>query len=173
MKIKHVLSALGLLLLTTILLASPACKAKVISAKQGDTVKVHYTGKLDDGTVFDTSTDGDPVEFTIGDGELLDGFEQAVIGMKPGEWKTVKIPMDDAYGPYLNELLIEVERNKFPADFEPEPGQVLPLMQEDGNMLVFYIVGVSDTAVLIDANHPLAGENLTFNIQLAEIIKKK
>ncbi len=138
-------------------------------AEDGDTVKVHYTGKLEDGTVFDTSIGGDPLQFTIGDGQLIPGFEQAVVGMRPGESKTVKIPADDAYGPYHEELVIVIDRDQFPEDLQPEIGQQLQIRQADGQIIPVTVIDVSESSVTLDANHPLAGKDLTFDIELVEI----
>lgn len=138
-------------------------------AKQGDTVKVHYTGKLDDGTVFDSSQERDPLEFTIGTGTIIPGFEQAVIGMAPGESKTEVIPTDRAYGPYLEEMVLQVERQQLPTDIDPEVGQQLQLQHPTGEVIPVVITDVSSSVVTLDANHPLAGEDLTFDIQLVAI----
>lgn len=138
-------------------------------AQQGDTVKVHYTGKLDDGTVFDSSTSGDPLEFTIGSGSIIPGFEKAVVGMTPGDSKTEVIPVDDAYGPHREEMVLVVERAQMPADLEPEIGQQLQIQQPSGEAIPVVITDVSDSEVTLDANHPLAGEDLTFDIELVEI----
>lgn len=138
-------------------------------AKQGDTVKVHYTGKLDDGTVFDFSQERDPLEFTIGTGTIIPGFEQAVIGMSPGESKTEVIPNDRAYGPYLEEMVLQVERQQLPTEIDPEVGQQLQLQHPTGEVIPVVITDVSPSTVTLDANHPLAGENLTFDIQLVAI----
>jgi peptidylprolyl isomerase len=138
-------------------------------AKQGDTVKVHYTGKLDDGTVFDSSQEREPLEFTIGTGSIIPGFEQAVIGMSPGESKTEIIPNDRAYGPYLEEMVLQVERQQFPSDIEPEVGQQLQIQHPTGEVIPVIITEVSPSVVTLDANHPLAGEDLTFDIQLVAI----
>jgi len=139
------------------------------SAKNGDTVKVHYTGTLEDGTVFDTSVEQEPLEFTLGEGQLIPGFEQAVIGMKVGESKTVTIPTEEAYGPPSDNLIVEAGRDQFPEDFEPVIGQQLQMAQPDGRTSIVLVVGFSETTVTIDANHPLAGEDLTFEIELVEI----
>jgi peptidylprolyl isomerase len=138
-------------------------------AQNGDTVKVHYTGKLSDDTVFDSSESRDPLEFTIGSGQIIPGFEQAVIGMQPGESKTATIPADQAYGPYQEDLLIEVERSQFPADVTPEVGQQFQIRQADGQATVVTVADVSGPQVTLDANHPLAGQDLTFDIELVEI----
>ncbi|HID96064.1 MAG TPA: peptidylprolyl isomerase [Candidatus Latescibacteria bacterium] len=139
-------------------------------AKNGDTVKVHYTGKLEDGTVFDTSINRDPLQFTIGGGQLIPGFEQAVVGMNPGESKTAKVPADKAYGPHLEEMVLVVDRNQFPVDLKPEVGQQLQSRQPDGRTFVVTVTDVSESSVTLDANHPLAGKDLIFDIQLIEIV---
>ncbi len=138
-------------------------------AKTGDTVKVHYTGKLDNGTVFDSSAYREPLEFTIGEGQLIADFEQAVIDMNPGESKTIKIPYDNAYGPHREEMLIVVDRSQFPGDLEPKIDQKLQVRHPDGEESVATVVDVNEANVTLDANHPLAGKDLTFEIQLSEI----
>jgi FKBP-type peptidyl-prolyl cis-trans isomerase 2 len=142
----------------------------VTRAKSGDTVKVHYTGKLSDDTVFDSSANQDPLEFTIGAGQIIPGFEQAVVGMQPGESRTTSIPTEQAYGPHQDELLIAVERSQFPADMIPEVGHQIQIRLADGQTAVATIADVSDSEVTLDANHPLAGEDLTFEIELMEIV---
>ncbi len=139
-------------------------------AKPGDTVKVHYTGKLEDGTVFDTSANRDPLQFTIGEGQIIPGFEQAVVGMNPGESKTIKILTDDAYGPHREEMVLVIDRNQLPVDLIPEVGQQLQSRQPDGQIIVVTVIAVSESSVTVDANHPLAGKDLTFDIQLVEIV---
>ena len=139
-------------------------------AKYGDTVKVHYTGKLDDGTVFDASVNGDPLQFTIGSGQIIPGFEQAVVGMNPGESKTVKIPAEDAYGQRREDLVLEIEKSQLPEGLKPEVGLQLQSRQPDGRIVVLTIADMTESHVTLDANHPLAGKDLTFEIQLVEII---
>ena len=139
-------------------------------AKYGNTVKVHYTGKLDDGTVFDSSIDRDPLQFTLGDGQMIPGFEQAIDGMSLNESKTVTIPMDQAYGPHREERVNEIERNQFPENMQLEIGQQLQIRQDDGQPFLVSVTDVSESSVTLDANHPLAGKDLTFDIQLVEII---
>ncbi len=139
-------------------------------AKLGDTVRVHYTGKLNDGSVFDTSFDGEPIEYKIGEGRLIAGFEQAVIGMEPGETKIAVISADDAYGQYREEMVIEVERNQLPSHLKLEIGQTLQSVQQDGQLIRFLVTDLNEETVTLDANHPLAGEVLTFDIQLVEIV---
>ena len=139
--------------------------------KDGDTVKIHYTGKLDDGTMFDTSANNDPLEFTIGKNEVIPGMEAAVIGMEPGDEKTITIACKDAYGPYFEEMVISVDRNEFPEDMELEIDQQLSVMLEGDQSIIVTVTEISDDTVTLDANHPLAGEDLTFDIQLVEIVK--
>ncbi len=139
-------------------------------AQAGDTVRVHYTGKLDDGTVFDSSAGSDPIEFVIGDHQVIPGFEDGVTGMAIGETKTITIPFDQAYGAYDDELVLDVPRDQFPDHITPEIGEALQLQQPDGNVITVIISEVSDESVTLDANHPLAGEDLTFDLELAEIV---
>ena len=138
-------------------------------AKDGNTVKVHYTGSLEDGTVFDTSLEREPLEFTLGQGQLIPGFEQAVIGMKIGESKTVTIPAEQAYGPYNNELISIIDRDNLPEGLDPEVGQQLQGQQPDGQNIIATVIEVSETSITVDANHHLAGKDLTFEIELIEI----
>ncbi len=139
-------------------------------AKKGDTVKVHYTGKLENGTVFDTSLNRDPLQFTIGNDEVIPGFEEAVIGMAPGDSKTVKITADKAYGSHLDEMVLVVERTQIPPNLKPEVGQQLQLKQADGKVILVVVTDVSESTITLDANHPLAGKDLIFDIQLVEIL---
>ena len=143
---------------------------EMAQAKQGDTVKVHYTGKLEDGTLFETSIDRNPLQFTVGEGQIIPGFEKAVIGMNPGESKTAKVPVDEAYGPPLEEMVITVDRNRLPADLKPEIDQRLQIRQADGRTTIAMVTDVSESSVTLDTNHALAGKDLTFDIQLIEIV---
>lgn len=138
-------------------------------ARQGDMVRVHYTGTLDDGTVFDSSRDREPLEFSLGTGQVIPGFDQALTGMKPGESKKVTIPAAEAYGPYRSELVLVVDRAEFPAEIAPDLGDQFELSQ-DGNSFVVNVTDITDTNVTLDANHPLAGEDLTFELELVEIV---
>lgn len=142
----------------------------MVQAKPGDTVKIHYTGKLDDGTVFDSSADREPLEFTLSGGQVIPGFEQAVVGMAPGESKTEKIPMEQAYGPYRQEMVIQVNREQLPPDLDPEVGLQLQIQQPNGQAIPVLVTEVTNGQVTLDANHPLAGEDLTFDIELVEIV---
>ena len=139
-------------------------------AQVEDMVKVHYTGRLTDGTTFDTSLERDPLEFTLGEGELIAGFEQAVLGMAAGESKTTTIPAAQAYGPHHAERVIDVERHHLPSDLQPEIGQQLQMTRPDGTTLSVMITTVTETQVILDANHPLAGQDLIFDITLVEIL---
>jgi len=134
--------------------------------KDGDTVKVHYTGTLEDGTVFDSSEGRDPLEFTLGEGQLIPGFEKTVLGMTAGESRTVNIPAGEAYGPYRDEMVLAVPRSQFPPDMAPEPGMQLQVGQDDDQGMLVTITRITDEEVTLDANHPLAGKDLTFTIQL-------
>ena len=140
-------------------------------AKYGDTVRVHYTGKLGDGTMFDSSLKREALQITIGQGQVISGFEQAVLGMTPGQSKTVVVHADKAYGPYLKERVLVVDRKEFPAEFKPTIGEQIQLRQPDGRGIVVTVTGFSESSLTLDANHPLAGKDLTFDIELLEIIK--
>ncbi len=139
-------------------------------AKTGDTVRVHYTGTFDDGTVFDTSIEREPLQFTIGAGMVIAGFDTAVAGMQPGEKKQVNIPAEEAYGPRSEELVAEIGRDRLPADLEIEIGQQLQVGLADGDQAVVMIVDVSENTVTLDANHPMAGMDLNFDLELVEIL---
>lgn len=139
-------------------------------AKDGDKVKVNYTGKLKEGTVFDSSEGREPLEFQLGQGQLIPGFEEAVIGMKVGDSTTIDIPSDQAYGPHREELTQQVPRQQFPEDMEFQVGQRFQIGQEEEHPMVVEVTDVSDTAVTLDGNHPLAGKDLVFNIELVEIL---
>jgi peptidylprolyl isomerase len=141
----------------------------MVQVKSGDTIKVHYTGKLDDGTVFDSSHERSPLEFTIGDERIIPGFEEALTGMKLNESKTVHIPSDKAYGPYYNELCMEVEKTQFPPHVNPELGQQLQIPRSDGQTVMFVVTHITEKTITLDANHPLAGKDLTFDLQVVEI----
>jgi peptidylprolyl isomerase len=138
-------------------------------AKKGDSVKVHYTGKLDDGTVFDSSVGREPLDFTIGAGQLIAGFDEAVVGMAAGEKKTVRISAEQAYGPHNPEMTLQVPRSDLPADIQPELGMQLEASQEGGHSMVVTVVEVTDESVTFDANHPLAGKALTFDLEVVEL----
>lgn len=138
-------------------------------AKSGDTVRVHYTGRLEDGSVFDSSEGREPLEFVLGAQQVIPGFEAAVDGLSPGEERSVSIPADRAYGPRREEMVLTVGRDQFPDEIRPEVGQQLQ-MSQDGQVAIVTITGVSDAEVTLDANHPLAGKDLLFDVQLVEIV---
>jgi peptidylprolyl isomerase len=137
-------------------------------AKNGDHVRVHYTGKLEDGQVFDSSRDGDPLEFTVGAGEVIPGFDEGVRGMQVGESKTIEIEPEDAYGPRRDQLVTQVSREAAQFPVEPQAGMRFGLPLQDGNQIEVVVTEVTDTHVTIDGNHPLAGEKLIFDVELVE-----
>jgi FKBP-type peptidyl-prolyl cis-trans isomerase 2 len=138
-------------------------------AQSGHLVRIHYVGTLEDGRTFDSSRGGAPLEFTLGEGEVIPGFENAVLGMTPGETKTVSLPPEDAYGPHRPEMVQEIERDLLPADVPLKPGLQLQAQTRDGAAMVLVVCDVADDVVTLDANHPLAGKRLTFEIELVEL----
>ncbi|MBE9520224.1 MAG: peptidylprolyl isomerase [Proteobacteria bacterium] len=138
-------------------------------AKNGDTVKIHYTGKMTDGTVFDTSSNKDPLQFTLGSGQVIPGFDEAVTGMAAGEMKTAEIPCDKAYGQRDDNLIIVVDKKDVPVELKPEVGQRLEVGSQSGELLAVTVIEVGEENITLDANPPLAGEDLTFEIELLEI----
>jgi len=141
-------------------------------AKMGDTVKVHYNGKLDTGILFDSSEGCEPLEFELGSGRLIQGFEEAVVGMSPGESKTVQIPPEKGYGKYREDRLIKVDKKDLPPEIVPVEGMSFEVCASNGVMVPVEVNEIGDTTVTLDANHPLAEQNLTFEIKLVEIVKK-
>ena len=141
--------------------------------KNGDTVKVHYHGKLTDGTTFDSSEGREPLEFEVGSGSVIAGFDNGVTGMSVGEKKTVHIPVDEAYGAKQDDLLMEFPIDRFPADMKPETGMQLNMTNGEGQNFPVVIVEVRDDVVVLDANHPLSGEDLVFDLELVEISAPK
>ncbi len=138
-------------------------------AKNGDTVHVHYTGRLESGEVFDTSEGGEPLEFEVGAGQVIPGFDDAVRGMNVGDKKTINIQSDDAYGPRVDSLVQAVPREGMNlGEIEPEVGMNLLMQLPDGNQIPVAITDVTDTHITLDANHPLAGHDLTFDIERVE-----
>ena len=138
--------------------------------EDGDTVMVHYTGKLGDGTVFDTTANRDPLQFTIGKGQIIPHFERAVIGMKPSESKVINVPADEAYGPHHDELVLTVGLEVFSEDAQPEVGRQFSIRQPDSQTIVAMVADVTESSATLDANHPLAGKDLIFDIQLLEVV---
>lgn len=138
-------------------------------AKSGDTVKIHYTGTLDDGTQFDSSQGREPLEFEVGSGQVIPGFDKAVEGMAVGDSKSVRIEADEAYGPRHEQLVQEVDRSLLPDHLDPEAGMALQSSSPDGQVTQFVVTDVSDASITVDANHPLAGQALSFDIELVAI----
>lgn len=143
----------------------------MIRADQGDTVKVKYTGRLNDGTVFDASPEDRPLHFIIGRGEVIPGFEEAVAGMYQGGKKTVTVTPDKAYGPHREDLVEQVERSLLPDDVPLQVGRQLEVTPEKGEKFMVMVTGLDDENVTLDGNHPLAGRELTFEIELVEVKK--
>lgn len=139
------------------------------TATSGDTVHVHYTGKLDDGTVFDSSEGRDPLTFKVGSGQVVPGFDEAVSGMQVGDSKTVRIGPADGYGDHRADLVLEVPNEQLPEGLEPEVGMELGLRGQDGQTMPVRVAAVGEEAITLDANHPLAGKNLTFDVTLVSI----
>ena len=139
-------------------------------AKAGDAVRVHYAGRLEDGTVFDSSAGKEPMEFTIGEGMVIPGFEAAALGMSAGEAKTATIPPEEGYGPRREELVMEVDRGCVPQEYEPQAGQVIQIGQSRERMLQVVVCEVTEEKVILDANHPLAGKTLVFEVEMVEIL---
>jgi peptidylprolyl isomerase len=138
-------------------------------AKNGDHVQVHYTGKFSDGSVFDSSTDSDPLSFTLGEGKIIEGFEDAVRGMKTGDKKTVIIPPEKGYGPRNDEMVIDVPLDQLPKNLDPQEGQQLQLTNKDNQPIVVVITKVTEESITLDGNPPLAGKDLTFDLELVTI----
>ncbi len=139
------------------------------AAQSGDTVRIHYTGRLGDGTVFDSSDGREPLSFTVGSGEVIAGFDRGVAGMEVGETKTIEIPAAEAYGEHREEMTLTVGRDQFPEGMEPEVGQSLQLGLSDGQTVQVVVAAVEGDAVTLDANHPLAGKDLIFDLELVGI----
>ena len=139
------------------------------TVKNGDVVKVHYTGKLSNGEQFDSSTGREPLEFTVGAGQMIKGFDAAMPGMNLGEKKTINIAAEDGYGPRNEEAIIEFPKENVPAEMVLEPGMPLTLSDQAGNPVPVIVVEVKDDIIILDANHFLAGQELVFDIELVEI----
>ncbi len=140
-----------------------------MQAKQGDSVTVHYTGRLIDGKIFDSSAGGEPLTIDLGSGQVIVGFEEAVMGMSEGEFKIVSIPPDKAYGQYYEARVVNFPINRLPSDIEPEVGGQIKLQSRDGQSFIGRVIEVSKEYVRIDANSPLAGQDLIFDIELVTI----
>jgi FKBP-type peptidyl-prolyl cis-trans isomerase 2 len=142
-----------------------------LKAKTGDLVKVHYSLKDAKGNVVESSRDLAPIEFTIGENKVIPGFEKAITGMAPGETTTAVIPPEDAYGPRDDKKIFEYEKSKVPGDFSPRVGDTVKMHRPDGNALPVTVIAATDKSYTMDANHPLAGKELTFDLELLEITK--
>lgn len=140
------------------------------TVKQGDTIRIRYVGRIEDGTVFDSSEGRPPLEFTAGEGEVIPGLEQGVIGMSIGETKTITIPAELGYGPYMKERFFEMDRKKIPGNFNIEVGLRLQMYRADGMPMMVTVVGTSENTLTMDCNHPLAGKTLIFDTTLAETV---
>ncbi|MCM5662961.1 FKBP-type peptidyl-prolyl cis-trans isomerase [Galbibacter mesophilus] len=137
--------------------------------KENDTVKVHYTGKLEDGQVFDSSLEREPLEFTLGQGQLIPGFENGILNMSVNEKKTINIPSSEAYGDVREELFQEIPKSELPENIEPQKGMGLVSRTPEGREIQLVVADVKNESIVVDANHPLAGKDLTFDIEVLEI----
>jgi peptidylprolyl isomerase len=142
-------------------------------AKKGDKVKVHYHGRLTNGDTFDSSDGREPLEFEIGSGMVIKGFDEGVSGMEVGQKKTINIPVDEAYGQKSEDMIIEFPKDRFPGDMEIEQGMQLMMSNGSGQNIPVVVIEVKPETVILDANHPLAGEDLIFDIELVEILAPK
>jgi FKBP-type peptidyl-prolyl cis-trans isomerase 2 len=138
-------------------------------ARNGDTVKVHFTGRLENGEVFSKPKEDEPFEFTLGSGELIPGFEKGIVGMEVGETKTITAPPEEAFGPRHKELIVDVEKTDLPENITPAIGEQIQIRQKDGNPIKVTVTDMNEDTVTLDANHPLAGNTLFFHVELVEI----
>ena len=143
----------------------------MIQAKIGDTVKVHFEGLLEDGTIFGSTMGEEPFEFTIGEKNMLPGFENAVIGMQKGEKKTLTLAPEEAYGSHMKELVHVMDRSSFPQEITLEIGKRLQVRTQEGKHALVTIIDLTEDSIVIDGNEPLAGQTLIFKIELLEIIR--
>lgn len=141
--------------------------------KEGDTIRIHYVGKLEDGTVFDSSEGGASLEIKLGQGEFIKGLEEGVIGMEPGETKIIGMTADMAYGPHIKEKVFEFHKDRAPQDFNPEIGQQYQMYRADGMPIVVTVLEKTETGYVMDCNHPLAGKDLVFEVTLDEIVQEQ
>jgi len=142
----------------------------MVQAKSGDTVRIHYSGFLMDGTIFDSSLEGEPFEFTLGDGSVIPGFDAGLLGMTEGDEKTLAIPPESAYGARDEGLVAEIERTQIPPDIDPQVGAILQITSQEGDASNVIITQVTDNAITLDGNHPLAGQELIFEVRLLEVV---
>ena len=137
--------------------------------KNGDTVKIHYTGKRKDGELFDTSREQQPLEFTVGNGEIMSGLENSIMGMEAGDTKSIEVPPEEAFGTRQEELVVEIMKSNLPDNIEPYLGQRLQMRNPNGNVIDVAIIEIKEETITLDANHPLAGHTLFFDLELVEI----
>lgn len=135
----------------------------------GNKIKVHYTGTLDNGEVFDSSREAQPLEFEVGAGQVIPGFDQAVVGMQVGESKQVRIPEEEAYGPYNDNMVFDADPSQFEEGLSPQVGQQFQTQMQDGTPLLLTVKSIEDGKIMLDANHPMAGKALTFDLEVVEI----
>jgi peptidylprolyl isomerase len=140
-----------------------------MSVQSGNTIKIHYHGRLNDGTVFDSSNGRDPLEFTVGSGSVIKGFDEGVKGMSVGDRKTIEIPFLEAYGAEDPSMIIEFPKNQLPQDLQPEPGMQLTMNNAAGDQFPVVVTEVNPESIILNANHPLAGKDLIFDLELVEI----
>lgn len=138
--------------------------------QEGDEIRVHYTGKLEDGTVFDSSKDREPLQFKVGSGMMIKGFDEAVRGMEIGESKTAQISSDNAYGEHNDQMIVRLSKDKFPEHIKPEVGQQLSMQSQEGQPIPVVVTDIENDEVTLDANHPLAGKDLVFEIEVVEFV---
>lgn len=138
--------------------------------QEGDEIRVHYTGKLEDGTVFDSSRNREPLQFKVGSGMMIKGFDEAVRGMEIGESKTAEIPSNEGYGERNDQMMVKVTKDKFPENINPEVGQQLSMQGGQGQPIPVVVTDIEGEEVTLDANHPLAGKDLVFEIELVEFV---
>jgi FKBP-type peptidyl-prolyl cis-trans isomerase 2 len=141
-----------------------------MAVQSGDTIKIHYNGRLTDGTTFDSSAGRSPLEFTVGSGSVIKGFDDGVQGMKVGDKKTIEIPFLEAYGPEDPSMIIEFPVDRLPEDLKPEIGMQLNMNNAEGQQFPVVITGLTDENIILNANHPLAGKDLIFDLELVEIL---
>ena len=142
-----------------------------MAVQKGDTVKIHYHGRLSDGTVFDSSNGRAPLEFTVGSGSVISGFDSGVQGMQIGDKKTIEIPFPEAYGPVDPSMILEFPKSQLPPDLQPEVGMELAMNDESGQQLPVVITEIKPDSIILNANHPLAGKDLIFDLELMDILQ--
>lgn len=142
-------------------------------AKEDDTVRVHYTAKLDNDTIIGSTKNQEPLQFTVGKGQVLPGFEQAVVGMNSGESKTIILAAEQAFGPHLDEMVVVVDRERLPEGLNPKEGDSIQLQIRDDETMIVSVTGVSESTITIDGNHPLAGKDLIFDIEFIEVVQSE